>query len=242
MCIDRTFSIKQYAKNLGFSACGVAKAETLPDDKVYFEDYLRRGDFGEMSYLTRNLDKRSDPALVMEHTKSIIVVLWDYSGYTSQETPEGKIAKYACGEDYHRLIKTKLHDLGNEIRTFFPAAKMRSFVDTAPILEKAWAIKAGLGFRGKNTLLIHPEIGSYCNIGVILLDQELTYDTPLDDGCGVCLRCVNSCPNGALMPYQLDARKCIAHYNTEKQCTSRVDLHGWGKGCDLCQGGCPYNS
>ena len=121
---------------------------------------------------------------------------------------------------------------------------MRSFVDASPVLEKTWAIKAGLGFRGKNTLLINPKIGSYCNIGIILLDQELTYDTPLETTCDSCLRCLEACPTGALEnPYQLNARKCISYYNnTQKQSPAPIDLHGWAKGCDECQMCCPWNS
>ncbi len=239
---EQTAFIKQYAENLGFCACGVAKAEILPEDKVHFENYLQRGDFGEMTYLTRYVEKRFNPALVQENTKSIIVVLWDYSHYKSQETSDGKIAKYASGEDYHTVIKSKLLQMEDEIRNLFPNAKMRSFVDASPVLEKAWAIKAGLGFRGKNTLLINPTIGSFCNIGVILIDQELNYDTPLEITCGTCSRCLEHCPTGALeKPYQLNARKCIAHYNTEKQRNTTMNLHGWACGCDECQIFCPFN-
>lgn len=241
MNLKQTSHIKQYAKNIGFFACGMAKAEVLEEERERFDNYLQRGDFGEMNYLTRNFEKRLNPALVLENTKSIIVVLWDYSNYKSQETYEGKIAKYACGEDYHDLVKAGLLRMEDEIRTLFPTAKMRSFVDASPVLEKAWAIRAGLGFRGKNTLLINPEKGSYCNIGVILIDQELNYDEPLKISCGSCLRCVNSCPNGALQPYRLDARKCISHYNSDKLRPTTLDLHGWAKGCDECQQCCPYN-
>jgi len=245
----QTSIIKNHAINLGFFACGIAKAELLPEDKIHYENYLERGDFGEMNYLTRYFDKRFDPASVMEHTKSVIVVLWDYSHYETNNFSagegqgSGKIAKYACGEDYHVVIKSKLLQLEIEIRKLFPESNMRSFVDASPILEKTWAIKAGLGFRGKNTLLINPKIGSYCNIGAILLDQELTYDTPLEATCEACFRCLKNCPTGALeKPYQLNLRKCISyHNNTTKLDTVSIDLHGWVKGCDECQICCPHN-
>ncbi|MCL2682540.1 MAG: tRNA epoxyqueuosine(34) reductase QueG [Bacteroidales bacterium] len=228
--------------NLGFFACGVAKSEVLSDDKIHYENYLQRGDHGEMNYLTNYFDKRFNPALVLENTKSVIVVLWDYSMYDPKKTPEGKLAKYACGEDYHIVIKSKLLQLENEIHKLFPQANMRSFVDASPVLEKTWAIKAGVGFRGRNTLLINPTIGSYCNIGVILTDQELAYDTPLEITCGTCSRCLESCPTGALaLPYQLNARNCISYYNAEKKRAATFDLHGWAQGCDECQMCCPWN-
>jgi epoxyqueuosine reductase len=241
--LEQTFHIKKHALDLGFFACGMAKAELLHDDKIHYENYLKRGDFGEMIFLERYFDKRFDPASIMENTKSVIVVLWDYSNYKTKKTSEGKIAKYASGEDYHIVIKSKLLQLEDEIRKLFPNASMRSFVDASPLLEKTWAIKAGLGFRGKNTLLINPKIGSYCNIGTILIDQELIYDKPLEVTCGECFRCLESCPTGALEnSYQLNARKCISYYNnTQKNNIAPVDLHGWAQGCDECQMYCPYN-
>jgi epoxyqueuosine reductase len=241
---EQTSYIKHHALNLGFAACGIAKAEPLNDVKIHYEHYLQRGDFAEMNFLARDFEKRLNPALVLENTKSVIVVLWDYSSNEVKETSEGKIAKYANGEDYHVVIKSKLLQLENEIRNFFPQAKMRSFVDASPVLEKAWAIRAGLGFRGKNTLLVNPKIGSFCNIGVVLLDRELIYDTPLKTTCGECFRCLENCPTGALEnPYQLNARKCISYYNnTQKNNVAPIDLHGWAKGCDECQICCPYNN
>lgn len=241
---DLTQKIKGNALQLGFSACGIAKSEFLEADKVHYENYLKRGDFGEMMFLTTYLDKRFNPALVLENTKSILVVLWDYSTCEIQQTSEGKIAKYACGEDYHLVVKSKLLQLEQEILKIFPQATMRSFVDASPVLEKTWAIKAGLGFRGKNTLLINPKIGSYCNIGVILIDQELAYDTPLETTCGECFRCLEHCPTNALEnPCQLNARKCISYYNnTRKNNVAPIDLHGWAKGCDECQVCCPWNA
>jgi epoxyqueuosine reductase len=242
--LKQTSDIKHHALNLGFSACGIAKSEFLKDDKIHYENYLQRGDFAEMNYLERNFEKHLNPALILENSKSVIVVLWDYSNNEVKKTPEGKIAKYACGEDYHVVIKSKLLQLESEIRKLFPQASMRSFVDASPVLEKAWAIKAGLGFRGKNTLLINPKIGSYCNIGVILLDQDLTYDTPLETMCGACFECLKHCPTGALEnPYQLNARKCISYCNNnQKHNIASIDLLGWVKGCDECQLCCPWNN
>jgi len=244
MNATQTQSIKNFAMHFGFFACGVAKAEFLENDKIHYENYLQREDFGEMNFLARYLDKRFNPASVLENTKSVIAVLWDYSHHEIKETPEGKIAKYASGEDYHVVVKSKLLQLEDEIRKLFPKSNMRSFVDASPVLEKTWAIQAGLGFRGKNTLLINPKIGSYCNVGIILLDQELTYDTPLETTCGDCFRCLEACPTGALEnPYQLNARKCISYYNnTQKHSPAPIDLHGWAKGCDECQMCCPWNS
>jgi len=241
---EQTFLIKKHAQNLGFFACGIAKAGELSDDKIHFENYLQRGDFGEMNYLAHNPEKRLNPTLILENAKSVIVVLYDYSHHDIKETPEGKIAKYAIGEGYHDVIKSKLVKLEDEIFKIFPDSTMCSIVATPPIFQKAWAIKAGLGFRGKNTLLINPKIGSYCNIGVILLDQELAYDTPLDIKChDNCLLCIEHCPTNALeKPYQLNAKKCIAYYNTGKTRSTTIDLHGWAKGCDDCQICCPYNA
>lgn len=239
---EQTLLIKKHAQEIGFFACGIAKAEALSDDKTHYENYIKRGDFGEMGYLAKDVEKRLNPALSVENTKSVIVVLWDYSHYETQETPEGKIAKYAGGEDYHVVLKPKLLELETEIRKFFPNSSMRSFVDASPIPERTWAIKAGLGFRGKNTLLINPEIGSYCYIGAILIDQELTYDKPLELTCGNCSNCLDNCPTGALeSPYQLNARKCISYHNKGKKRSTTIDLHGWAYGCDDCQSCCPYN-
>ncbi len=239
--------IKQTASELGFSACGIAKTEEIISEKKAFENYLNNGFQGKMTYLERNQDKRFNPSLLMEDAKSVIVVLQNY--YANQNLPDNfpyQIARFARGGDYHSLIKGKLNALAGFLTENNPNAKHRVFVDTAPVLEKYWAKKAGLGWIGKNGLLINPEIGSFCNIGVLLTTIDLEPDKiRVEDRCGSCTACMEKCPEKAIVePHVVNPTKCIAYHTIEN--SENLDVFANGKyrncyGCDICQDVCPWN-
>ncbi len=237
------------AEKLGFDACGVACATALEEESANMEQWLADEREGEMGYLTRNKEKRYDPRLLVEGTKSIVTVLYNY--FPKQQIGDHgryKIAKYAYGADYHDVLKRKMRQLLERIEA--QAGKLegcRVFVDSAPILDRAWAVRCGLGFIGKNTTLIHPKKGSFFFIGHLFLPLELEETgTPLTNRCGRCTRCIDACPTGALeAPFQIDARKCISYLTIEYK--GSLDGHdpkrfnGWMYGCDTCQDVCPYN-
>ena len=237
------------AEQMGFDACGIANATTLEEESAHVEQWLEDGHEGEMGYLTRNKEKRYDPRLLVEGTKSIVTVLYNY--FPKQLLGDGehfKIAKYAYGADYHDVLKRKMRMLLDRIET--QTGKLEStriFVDSAPVLDRAWAVRCGLGFIGKNTTLIHPKKGSFFFIGHLFLPLELEKTgTLLSNRCGRCTKCLDACPTGALeAPFHIDARKCISYLTIEYK-GSLSDLepgifHGWMYGCDICQDVCPYN-
>ena len=237
------------AERMGFDACGIASATVLESESALVEQWLNEGHEGEMSYLTRNKEKRYDPRLLVEGTKSIVTVLYNY--YPKQQIGDGehfKIAKYAYGADYHDVLKRKLRQLLERIET--QTGKLdgvRVFVDSAPVLDRAWAVRCGLGFVGKNTTLIHPKKGSFFFIGHLFLPVALAETgQELTNRCGRCTKCLDACPTHALeAPFHIDARKCISYLTIEyKGGLADMDpdtFKGWMYGCDICQDVCPYN-
>lgn len=237
------------AERMGFDACGIAQATALEEESAHVEQWLESDCEGEMGYLTRNKEKRYDPRLLVEGTKSIVTVLYNY--YPKQrigDSDKFKIAKYAYGADYHDVLKRKMHQLleGIEAQTG-KLEGTRLFVDSAPVLDRAWAVRCGLGFIGKNTTLIHPKKGSFFFIGHLFLPIELEgTGKPLTNRCGRCTKCLDACPTGALeAPFHIDARKCISYLTIEyKGSLAGIDpktFNGWMYGCDICQDVCPYN-
>ena len=265
--------IIEEARRMGFDACGIASATDLKEESAHVEQWLDEGHEGEMGYLTRNKEKRYDPRLLAEGTKSIVTVLYNY--FPKQQLGDGehfKIAKYAYGADYHDVLKRKMRQLLERIET--QTGKLdgvRIFVDSAPVLDRAWAVRSGLGFIGKNTLLIHPPLslaasrsqtyekeqtasrslrqcgGSFFFIGHLFLPLELKETgKPMPNHCGRCTKCLDACPTGALeKPFHIDARKCISYLTIEyKGNLTGLDpnvFNGWMYGCDICQDVCPYN-
>jgi epoxyqueuosine reductase len=240
--------IKYDAIQLGFSSCGIAKVEFLGEAKQKMEAWLNEGMQGEMAYLERNRDKRYDPALLVEDAQSVITVLYNYYPEEKPETTDNyKISKYAYGKDYHYIIKDKLRRLLQKIEKKTGKRKARVFVDTAPVMDRVWAQKSGLGFIGKNTLLISKQEGSFFFIGHIILDLELEYsESDPANYCGSCTHCIDACPTGALQAFQLDARKCISYLTIEYRGSTLPEglkgkFNNWIFGCDICQDVCPWN-
>ncbi len=237
--------IKQKALEIGFSDCGISHAETLDFESIRLKEWLDNGFHGEMHYMENNIEKRIDPKLLFENAKSVISVLFNYYKLDLDESIDKyKIAKYAQGNDYHYIIKSKLNDLIDFIQTYYPIANARSFCDSAPVMDKVWAQKSGLGWIGKNTCLIAPKAGSFFLIGEIITDIELNYDTAISNHCGNCTNCIDACPTNALIaPYLLDSRKCISYLTIEykNEFDEKLDLKGHIFGCDICQNVCPWN-
>ena len=236
------------AGQMGFDACGIARATVLKEESALVEQWLEGNREGDMGYLTRNKEKRYDPRLLAEGTKSVVTVLYNY--FPKQVLPgeRYKIAKYAYGSDYHEVLKHKLRQLLEHIETQTGKLEgVRVFVDSAPVLDRAWAVRCGLGFIGKNTTLIHPKKGSFFFIGHLFLPLELEETgQPLPNRCGRCTKCLDACPTGALeAPFRIDARKCISYLTIEyKGSLDPYDpkvFNGWMYGCDICQDVCPYN-
>lgn len=235
--------LQQQAKEVGFDAVGVAPVESLTREVSHLREWLKEGRQGEMHYMERNIEKRENPVLLVENARSIIVTLTNY--YTPRLQADGAplLARYAYGKDYHRVVKERLQELMVKIG----ATEGRCFVDSAPVFEHEWARRAGLGWLGKNTLLIHPKKGSFYFIGVIITPMVFDlYSTPYEkQHCGSCNRCVEACPTGALLPHRLDARKCISYQTIENKGEYPSELKReaglWIFGCDLCQEACPWN-
>lgn len=241
--------IKAKAAELGFDACGITVAERLVKEEHYLKEWLEHEYNGQMAYMSNYFDKRLDPTLLVNDSKSVIVLLFYYYPPAFQNnTSEYKITKYAYGKDYHTVIKEKLNILGNYITEIAPGHTYRLFTDSAPVLEKAWAVKAGLGWTGKHSLLIVPRKGSFFFISELITSLELETDKPfIGNHCGGCTRCMHACPTGALIaPGVLDARKCIAYQTMElKDDQLPEESKGlnkeWIFGCDVCQDVCPWN-
>jgi epoxyqueuosine reductase len=252
--MDRSLSafsqlIKNKASELGFSACGISPARLLEDDSLHLAAWLNSGNNGTMAYMANHFDKRVNASLLVDGAKSVISVLLNYYTDQKQEDPEAPvISKYALGKDYHHVLKDKLYQLFAYIQTDLAPCEGRAFVDSAPLLEKALARDAGLGWIGKHSLLINPKMGSFLFIGELVVNLELAYDEPFGNNlCGSCSRCMDSCPTEAIIaPSQLDARKCISYLTIE----TKEDIPGQLAGsltnrlvgCDICQQVCPWNS
>ena len=241
----KTEIIKKTAKNLGFLSCGISEAEFLEEEAPRLEKWLREERHGKMTYMENHFDKRLDPRLLVPGAKSVISLLLNY--YTDKKQVEGtpKISKYAFGTDYHFVIKDKLSKLFKAIQKHIGEINGRVFVDSAPVMDKVWASRSGLGWIGKNTNLISQKGGSFFFIAELILDVELEYDTPVTDHCGTCTACIDACPTDALTPYNIDASKCISYLTIElkDQIPSEFQnkIGNWAFGCDVCQDVCPWN-
>ena len=240
--------IRNQARLLGFDACDFARIEPLPDEvQLNVETWLKKDFHGEMSYMGRNLDKRLDPRLLVEGCRSMVVVALNYATSASQMPTAPKVARFAYGLDYHSIIRGKLNQLMDKIREKGLEVNGRAFSDSAPILERYWAWKAGLGWLGKNQNLILPGNGSYLLLGELLIDLELDYGTPLENRCGSCTKCLEACPTKALDGKRLDARRCLSYLTIEKKGPFSVEEsilvggNDWIFGCDICQEVCPWN-
>lgn len=239
--------IKAEARRLGFDVCGISCAAMLDEESARFEEWLRKGYHGSMTYMESHSEKRFNPAKLVEGTKSVISVFLNYYTRKSQADPVAPVlSKYAYGTDYHDVIRQKLKQLLRYIHQSVTPVNGRAFADSAPVFEKAWAAKAGLGWIGKNTLVISPESGSFFFIGSLFVDIPLHYDKPIDDLCGDCNRCIRACPTGAIIsPRNLDARRCISYLTIENRREISREFKGRFKnrvfGCDICQDVCPWN-
>ncbi|WP_394767499.1 tRNA epoxyqueuosine(34) reductase QueG [Ferruginibacter sp.] len=240
--------IKQTAARLGFDHCGIAKAQLLTDDAKRLESWLNRGMHGTMQYMENHFDLRIDPRKLVPGAKSVITLLLNYFPEQQQKNTAPKIAKYAFGNDYHEVIRTKLKELLQEIKTKIGDVNGRGFVDSAPVLERSWAQKTGLGWVGKNGNLINKQSGSFFFIATLIVDLELEYDDAfVKDYCGTCTKCIDNCPTHAILPDKVvDGSKCISYFTIElKEAlipdTMKGKFDNWMFGCDVCQDVCPWN-
>lgn len=248
--MNPSIQIKKIATELGFSYCGIAKAEFLEDEAPKLEEWLKRGYQGKMSYLENHFDKRLNPTLLVPGAKSVISLIYNYYPEKdhAKENPDSyKIAKYAYGEDYHYIIKDKLKLFLQQIEESIGKVEGRAFVDSAPVHERAWAKKSGLGWIGKNSLLLNKTMGSFFFLAELIVDIELEYDGPIKDYCGTCTACIDACPTDAITePYVVDGSKCISYFTIElkEEIPSEVKgkFENWIFGCDICQDVCPWNS
>lgn len=242
-----TFSekIKEEAIRLGFDACGICQAVDSGEEENYMQ-WLADDCQASMKYMERNIDKRLDPRLLVDGAKSIISVALNYYPHHKQSAHAPQFAYYAYGKDYHDVVRGKLKLLFEFIRQTHPEVTGRYFSDSAPVLERFWAAQAGIGFVGKNTLLIIPSKGSFFFLGELIIDLELDYDTPITENCGSCTRCLNACPTGAIeMGYRVNAEKCISYQTIENRGEISAEiaprLKNYVFGCDICQKVCPWN-
>lgn len=238
--------IKDKAQALGFLSCGVSKADFLEEEAPKLEQWLRQEQHGKMGYMERHFDKRLDPRLLVPGAKSVVSLLLNYHTNQKQKDPKApKISSYTYGKDYHFVIKNKLKQLVRFIQNEIGEVEGRVFVDSAPVMDKVWAAKSGLGWQGKNTNLISKKVGSFFFIAELIIDLELEYDTPVTDHCGNCTACIDACPTEALTPYEIDASKCISYLTIElKEAIPeefKTKMDQWAFGCDVCQTVCPWN-
>ena len=239
--------IKAEAKRLGFLSCGISKAEFLEIEAPRLEKWLNNNMHGEMQYMENHFDKRLDPTKLVEGSKSVISLLLNYypsEGQKDEEAP--KISKYAYGNDYHHVIKSKLKELTYFIQEKIGEVNGRAFVDSAPVLDKAWAAKSGLGWIGKHSNLLTQQVGSFYFIAELIVDLDLEYDTITTDHCGTCTACIDACPTQAIVePYVVDGSKCISYFTIELKDqlpnTMKGQFDDWMFGCDVCQDVCPWN-
>ena len=243
-----TALIKSESKRLGFDYCGISKADFLEEEAPRLENWLNNNRHGQMGYMQNYFDKRLDPRLLVPGAKSIVSLLLNYyPAETQTDTTAPKISKYAYGKDYHFVIKEKLNLLLEFIKENIGEVDGRVFVDSAPVMDKAWAKKSGLGWIGKNSNLINKSSGSFHFIAELIIDLELQYDNAIKDYCGTCTRCIDACPTEAIIaPYVVDGSKCISYFTIELKENIPTDYKGkfdnWMFGCDICQDVCPWNS
>jgi epoxyqueuosine reductase len=238
--------IKAEAKRLGFLSCGISKAGFLEEEAPRLENWLNQNRHGEMKYMENHFDKRLNPTLLIDGAKSVISLLLNYYPAESQNPGSYKISKYAYGQDYHFVIKEKLKELLHTIQAEIGEVSGRAFVDSAPVLDKAWAAKSGLGWIGKNSNLLTQQVGSFYFIAELIVDLDLEYDYATTDHCGTCTACLDACPTEAIVaPYVVDGSKCISYFTIELKENIPVEMKGkmddWIFGCDVCQDVCPWN-
>ncbi|WP_418990856.1 tRNA epoxyqueuosine(34) reductase QueG [Alistipes sp.] len=240
-------TIKKLAADAGFDLCGVAPCRPLAENEQWLRDWLAKGYHSSLDYMERNADKRFDPARLVENARTAVVCAVGYKNRAGEGYPAGhrtKVASYACAADYHTTIKQMLGEMLERLRVLHPGLAGRAFVDTAPLGEKQLAVEAGLGWIGRQSLLVTPQLGSYVLLGELLLcDEADAYDTPFSGSrCGRCRNCIESCPTGAIVsPHVVDTGRCIACHTIEKKPAAGIDLDGWIFGCDRCQSCCPHN-
>jgi epoxyqueuosine reductase len=227
-------------------SCGISEASFLEKEAPRLEKWLKNNSHGQMSYMENHFDKRLDPTLLVDGAKSVVSLLLNYYPSELQREDSYKISKYAYGQDYHFVIKEKLNELLFAIQENIGAISGRAFVDSAPVLDKAWAAKSGLGWIGKNSNLITQKVGSFYFIAELIIDLELEYDAATTDHCGSCTACLDACPTQAIIaPYQVDGSKCISYYTIELKDNLPDEMKGklddWAFGCDVCQDVCPWN-
>ncbi|MBE9490299.1 MAG: tRNA epoxyqueuosine(34) reductase QueG [Bacteroidetes bacterium] len=238
--------IKTEAKRLGFLSCGISKAQFLEEEAPRLEKWLNQNMHGTMQYMENHFDKRLDPTKLVENSKSVISLLLNYYPQEEQNLNSFKLSKYAYGTDYHFVIKDKLKQLLQFIQEEIGDVHGRAFVDSAPVLDKAWAAKSGLGWIGKHSNLLTQQVGSFYFIAELIIDLELEYDLPTTDHCGTCTSCIDACPTQAIVePYVVDGSKCISYFTIELKETIPTAYKGqfedWMFGCDICQDVCPWN-
>lgn len=242
----KTAFVKQEARRLGFDSCGISKSGFLEEEAPRLEKWLNQGMHGSMSYMANHFDKRLNPGLLVDGAKSVISLLLNYYPEAEPSIGAAKISKYAYGTDYHMVIKEKLKELSASMREKFGAINGRAFVDSAPVLDRAWAKTAGLGWIGKNANLITKKSGSFFFIAELIVDIELEYDHPTSDHCGSCTRCIDACPTDAIVsPSVVDGSRCISYFTIELKenmpTGMATKLDNWLFGCDICQDVCPWN-
>lgn len=238
--------VKANAARLGFQFCGISTADFLETEASRLESWLKRGQHGSMDYMARHFDKRLDPRQLVPGARSVVSLLYNYHNPEQPEDPQApRISRYAYGEDYHIVIKEKLFELLDNLREQIGDIHGRVFVDSAPVLEKAWAAKSGLGWVGKHSNLINKQQGSWFFLAELIIDLPLAADGPIADYCGSCTRCIDACPTEAITPYEVDGSKCISYYTIELKEELPLDVSNkfgnWLFGCDICQEVCPWN-
>ena len=239
--------IKKIAQDLGFSFCGISKAEYLEEEAPRLEEWLKRSYQGKMSYLENHFDKRLDPTKLVPGAKSVVSLVYNYFPEKKhQSDKQPKLAKYAYGQDYHFVVKDKLKEFMLQIQREIGHVEGRVFVDSAPVHERAWAAKSGLGWIGKNSLLLNREMGSFFFLAELIIDLELEADGPMKDYCGTCTACQDACPTDAIPePYVVDGSRCISYLTIELKdeipTEFKKSMEGWAFGCDICQDVCPWN-
>ena len=243
-----THYLRQRAQALGFAFVGISEARELTEEARRLEQWLNQGHHGQMRYMENHFEKRIDPRKLVEGARSVVTLLYNYHNPATQSDPSApKISQYAYGQDYHHVIKKKLRELLGDLQAEFGAVEGRCFVDSAPVLERDWAKHSGVGWIGKNTLLITRQQGSYFFLAELIIDLPLVPDGPIKDYCGRCRRCIEACPTEAIHPegYVVDGSKCISYLTIElREAIPKAfedQMDGWMFGCDVCQQVCPWN-
>jgi epoxyqueuosine reductase len=237
--------VKSLAHELGFISCGIARAEFLEEEAPRLESWLNRNFHGEMSYMDNHFDLRLDPTKLVPGARTVVSLLLNYYPEEQQRADAPKISKYAYGRDYHKVIKKRLKEMLSRMKEELGDFDGRAFVDSAPVMDKAWAANSGLGWIGKHSNLISKQRGSFFFIAELIIDLELKPDTPVADHCGSCTRCIDACPTEAISPYEVDGSRCISYLTIELKGSIPAEFKGkmddWIFGCDICQDVCPWN-